>query len=107
MRQKKGQSLVEYTIIASLIAIVLATMGPAFRRSVQQVVKSVADNIGFQAESEQASDPDAGFVNTQLSTSQTASSTDIRERGGNYFASETQQANMQSLTNTNGAFVEQ
>ena len=99
--------MIEYTIVAGLIAIVLVTMGPAFRRSVQQVVKSTADNIGFQEGAEQASDVNAGFVNSQVSNTRATVVTNVAERAGFYNARERQTTRVQSATTTNGAFVEQ
>lgn len=106
MKRKKGQSLAEYAIIASLIAVVLAAMGPGFRRSVQQVIKSVADVIGFQADSEQAAELDKGFLNS-LKTHTTLNVVGTEtERAGMYELTETQHTNTQSETSTNGATFE-
>ncbi|MFA6378512.1 MAG: hypothetical protein WCX16_01865 [Candidatus Omnitrophota bacterium] len=107
MIRKKGQSLAEYAIVASLIAIVLATMGPGFRRSVQQVVKSAADVLGFQADAEQASNLDQGFLNAQTSNTQTATTSVITEEQDNYAATETEHSNAQSAAYVNGAFIRQ
>jgi len=107
MRKKTGQSLAEYTIVASLIAVVLATMGPGFRRSVQQVIKSVADVVGFQKDAEQASDLNAGFINAQNSNTRTSTSGSTSETQGQYVFDETESTNAQSITYTNGAFINQ
>ena len=106
MKQKNAQSLAEYVIIASLIAIVLASMGPLFRRSIQRVVKSVADNIGYQSESEQASKPSDGFLNEQKSQVYTTMTSIVKESQGQYTATETEHTRMESLIYANGAFIE-
>jgi Flp pilus assembly pilin Flp len=105
VRVKKGQSLAEYVIIASLIALALAVMGPGFRRSVQKVFKSVADIIGFQHDAEQASEPDKGFVNYQISNARTLTSGTEQQAFNIYEATEAQHTVVNSLTYTNGAFV--
>lgn len=105
MKKKRGQSLAEYVIVASLIALALATMGPAFRRSVQKVFKGVADIIGFQHEAEQASEPDKDFVNSQIANIKTTASGTQQQVLNIYEATETQQTVMNTVTYTNGAFV--
>jgi len=105
MCKKRGQSLAEYAIVVSLIAVVLAAMGPGFRRSVQQIIKSIADIVGFQSGAEQASDPDDGFLNMQRSNVQSFVNGSSYEAGGKYFSAETQETNTQSISYTNGAFI--
>ncbi|MCX5681449.1 MAG: hypothetical protein NT079_04125 [Candidatus Omnitrophica bacterium] len=105
MKFKNGQSIAEYVIVAGLIAVALAAMGPGFRRSVQKVVKSAADSIGFQVGSEQAANVDAGFVNYMTSNAQGVGSGTISVLVGNYKSVDNQQVNTQSATDTNGTFV--
>lgn len=105
LKKKRGQSLAEYVIVASLIALALATMGPAFRRSIQKVVKSTADILGFQHDAEQASEPDKDFVNSQLANVKTTTSGTQQQASNIYEATETQQTVMNTVTYTNGAFV--
>lgn len=105
MKRAAGQSLAEYAIVIGIVSVVLAAMGPAFRWSAQQVIKSTADAIGFQAGAEQAANPDEGFLNLQNSQSQTSSATSIVDTGGNYLATETESSNTRSTTHSNGAFV--
>jgi len=105
MQKNSGQSLAEYVIVISLIAIVLTTVGPGFRRSVQQVIKSVADVIGFQSDSEQAANVDEGFLNMQRSNVQTFVNGASYKTGGTLVSTEIQQSNMYSESYTNGAFI--
>ena len=69
--KRKAQSLTEYTIVAGIIAIVLVAMGTPFRRSVQRVLKDVADVMGLQSEAETASaDPrEASLINSLTDSS--------------------------------------
>lgn len=106
-KKKKGQSLAEYAIVAGLIAVVLAAMGPGFRRSIQQVMKSVADVIGFQAGAEQAAEPDKGFLNSLITHANTTVTKETIERAGVYRSTETQHTNMESATLVNGATYQQ
>jgi Flp pilus assembly pilin Flp len=105
LRTKKGQSLAEYVIVATLIALALAVMGPGFRRSIQKVVKGAADAIGFQHGAEQAAEPDKGFLNAMTSNAKTSTSGTEQQALNIYTATETQQTVMNSVTYTNGAFV--
>lgn len=101
----KGQSLAEYALVIGIISVVLMVMGPGFRWSAQQVLKSTADAIGFQAGAEQAANPDDGFLNLQQSQSQTTSSSSISDIAGNYTATESETTRVQSKTYSNGAFI--
>ncbi len=103
MCKKRGQSLAEYAIVVSLIAVVLAAMGPGFRRSVQQVIKSVADAIGFQSDAEQAAEPDKGFVNFQRTESTTNVFGTETMHAGTYSSTETENTKIESVVYTNGA----
>lgn len=105
MKRAAGQSLAEYAIVIGIVAVVLSAMGPGFRWSAQQVFKSTADVIGFQAGAEQASNPDEGFLNFQNSQSQTTSATSVAETGGSYSSTETESSVTQSTTYSNGAFI--
>jgi len=105
MRKRYGQSLAEYVIVAGLIAVALATMGPAFRRSVQKVFKGVADVMGFQHDAEQAAEPDKGFVNYQISNAETTASTAEHRVSNAYKKEEQEWTDVKSVTYTNGALV--
>ncbi len=105
MKIKKGQSLAEYVIVAGLIALALVAMSPAFRRSVQKVVKSTADIIGFQHEAEQASEPDEGFLNYQITNVKMTTNGTEHQASNVYVATEAQTTVTNTATLTNGAFV--
>ncbi|MDD5196838.1 MAG: hypothetical protein WC937_02715 [Candidatus Omnitrophota bacterium] len=47
-----GQSVLEYVIILSIVAIALAAMSIYFRRGIQSVVKIAADEVGNQEDAE-------------------------------------------------------
>lgn len=53
MKTHNGQTLLEYVILAGIVAAVLVAMGPMLKRSVQSIVKITADQLAPQNESEQ------------------------------------------------------
>lgn len=89
-----------------MIAIVLVTMGPGFRHGIQKIVKATADILGFQHEAEQASELDQGFLNRMISNAQSATSKTTHAAGGAYSASETEHTATNTVSYTNGAFIE-
>ncbi len=105
--RKKGQSLAEYAIVASLIAVILATMGPAFSRSVQQVLKSVADVLGYQKDAEQAAEPEKGYLNRVVATVNRISNPIVDEGQGVYTKIESEVTNSTSTSLTNLGPTEQ
>ncbi len=106
MKAKKAQTLAEYAIIAGIIAIVLVTMGTPFKRTVQKIIKSTADAIGFQGESEQAAEPDKGYLNSAKTDISTKSTTSIDEDQGSYTSVVEETSAMKSESLTNMGFSE-
>ncbi len=49
----KGQSILEYIILISIVTLALYYMGPALKRGTQSLVKVASDQIGNQAASDQ------------------------------------------------------
>lgn len=82
--KKKGQSLAEYVIVATMIAAVLISMSAGFRRSIQRVVKNTADLIGMQSQAEQALEPARGYLVESKTDTETASKIVINEMGGSF-----------------------
>ena len=106
MKNKKAQSLVEYALIAGIIAIVLATMGAGFKRTIQKIVKSTADAIGFQSESEQAFNPDDGFLNSAETDVNATVDTFIDETQGSYSSVVEETIKVRTTALTNMGFTE-
>ena len=48
-----AQSILEYTLIVGIVAVVLVALTPYLKRSIQSVVKTTADQMGIQSQSEQ------------------------------------------------------
>jgi len=107
VKNKKAQTLAEYAITAGIIAIVLAAMGTPFKRTIQQIVKSTADAIGYQSESEQASKPDDGYLDFSETNSDITSSKMSDEVQGVYTGSEQEITVTQTNTLTNMGSTEQ
>jgi hypothetical protein len=50
---RRGQSMLEYTIIIGIVTLVLYYMGTGIRRGVQSLVKVTADQVGNQQSADQ------------------------------------------------------
>jgi Flp pilus assembly pilin Flp len=48
-----GQTILEYTIIVGIVAVMLSYMGSGIKRGVQSLVKVTADQVGNQENSDQ------------------------------------------------------
>ncbi len=65
----KGQTIIEYVILMSIVVMILYAMGPSFKRGVQGVVKVTADQLRPQHEAEQ----DFSYDQSHLTSSDTRS----------------------------------
>ncbi len=70
---KKGQSILEYTILLGVIVLVMFAMGPMLKRGTQSLIKVVADQVGTQQNAEQKFD-DTGHLESSYTA--TRGSTD-------------------------------
>ena len=63
MFSRRGQSMIEYTIIIGIITVVLYYMGTSIKRGVQSLVKVTADQVGSQQNADQDfSDYQQGYL---------------------------------------------
>jgi len=63
MRLRRGQTILEYTIMVGIVVIVLSYMGTGIKRGVQSLVKVTADQVGNQQNSDQDfNDTQTGFM---------------------------------------------
>lgn len=53
---KKGQSILEYTILLGAVVLIMFAMGPMIKRGTQSLIKVVADQVGTQQNAEQTFD---------------------------------------------------
>jgi Flp pilus assembly pilin Flp len=69
---RRGQTILEYTIIIGIVAIVFVYMGAGMKRGLQSMIKVTADQIGNQENSDQDfNDVEQGYM-----VSSTTSATD-------------------------------
>src|SRR3989338_416546 len=94
---KKGQSILEYTVLLGVIVLVMFGMGPMLKRGVQSLIKFVADQVGVQQNAEQKFDESGHLESTYIST---RSTTDKRTRGtANYMFSDSVETTSDALIN--------
>jgi Flp pilus assembly pilin Flp len=53
IRARRGQTILEYTIIVGIVAVMLSYMGTGIKRGLQSLVKVTADQVGNQQNSDQ------------------------------------------------------
>ncbi len=74
----RAQTLMEYAILLGMVTIVLIAMSPLLRRGVQGMVRTVADQVGVQKNSEQAFD-DSGHLISAYSATRTVGNQLVRD----------------------------
>jgi len=63
MITRRGQSILEYTMLVAILTVVLYYMGTGIKRGVQSLVKVTADQIGNQQNADQDfNDVQAGWM---------------------------------------------
>jgi len=50
---RNGQSIVEYTIVIGIVILVVTAMTPMIQRGIQGMIRTVADQVGNQQQSDQ------------------------------------------------------
>ena len=79
---RRGQTILEYTIIVGIITVVLYYMGTPIKRGVQSLVKATADQVGNQVNSDQDfTDYQQGYLITSNTETQETKSKQIAELG--------------------------
>ena len=78
---RDAQTLLEYTILIGIVALTIAAITPTLRRGVQSVLKVTADQIAPQNQSEQAIDPESGYLVNLSSTTKSLTRKRTREMG--------------------------
>ena len=72
---RRGQSMIEYTIIVGIVTVVLYYMGTGIKRGVQSMVKATADQVGNQQNADQ------DFVDTSQGYMQASNTTVLDSNG--------------------------
>ena len=116
MPSRRGQSILEYTIIIGIVTVVLFYMGTGVKRGVQSLVKVTADQVGSQQNSDQDfNDATQGYLVSSNSFQQQSKGKQVIEEG--YIQSSGNVSHMtnmiynertesQSGTVTNGGFAQ-
>ena len=82
MFARRGQTILEYTIVVGIITVVLFYMGTGIKRGVQSLVKVTADQVGNQQNADQDfNDVQQGFMQGSKSTTQESKNKQITELG--------------------------
>jgi hypothetical protein len=76
-----GQTLLDYSMLLGIVAVILSTLGPLLQRSLQGMVKGVADQVGTQINSEQAFDETGHLAESRTRTQMDTLSTYSEEAG--------------------------
>src|SRR5476651_274506 len=82
MLARRGQSILEYTIIVGIITVGLYYMGTGIKRGVQSLVKVTADQVGNQQNSDQDfNDTQQGYMETSNTLTQESNNKQVAEAG--------------------------
>ena len=114
MPARRGQSILEYTIIIGIVTVVLYYMGTSIKRGYQSMIKLTADQVGNQQNADQDfSSVQQGYMLQSNSQFQQSRNKRVRETGfipasgiADYVAntSYNDSTDMQTSTITNGGF---
>ena len=99
-KNENAQTLLEYSIVVGVIAVIIFAMGPMIRRAAQGMVKTVSDQIGNQKASDQLFD-DSGHLDEAYSVTRVSVDDETRDRLGttNYIYDEAVSTTSTSLAN--------
>jgi len=105
MSARRGQSIIEYTIIIGIVALVLSYMGTGIKRGVQSVVKVTADQIGNQQNSDQDfNDVTQGYMQYSNTETQEVKNKQVSDVNGMTTTNYSEQSDTLTNSYTNGGF---
>ncbi len=82
MFSRRGQSILEYTIIIGIVTVVLYYMGTGIKRGVQSLVKVTADQVGNQQNADQDfNDTRQGYMQASNGVAQESNYKQVTESG--------------------------
>lgn len=101
LHERAAQSLVEYSVVLGIVALVLMTMRVTFQRGLQGMIKTVADQIGVQNNAEQLVTTETGRMMYSNTNSQSAFEKNERDFMGerSFTYNDRTDAKTESLTN--------
>jgi len=105
MRQRRGQSIVEYTMIISIVVVVLSYMGTSIKRGMQSLVKVTADQVGNQQNADQDfNDAQQGFMQNSITATEEINNRQVNEAYGVTNIQYDEFSNSTTTAYTNGGF---
>lgn len=93
---KKGQSIIEYTVILGLVVAGLMTMQAYIKRGIQATIKVAADELGRQEDAEEL-DPEKGTKSASEINTRTRSIQRVRLLKGS-----SQQVDIDRISSSSG-----
>jgi hypothetical protein len=102
---KTGQTLLEYSLILSVIVGVFLTMTPLFKRGLQGMIKIAADQVGNQRNGDQVFDEN-GYLKSSYSGVMSRTQKRTRDYEGEVFYSYNDLVDTDSEVITNLGFTE-
>jgi D-alanine-D-alanine ligase-like ATP-grasp enzyme len=82
MLARRGQSILEYTIMVGIVTVVLFYMGTSVKRGVQSLVKITADQVGIQQNADQDfNDTQQGYMVASNSITNDSQNKQVTEIG--------------------------
>ncbi len=106
-KKKYAQTFLEYILVISVVTAVMIAMSTMLRRSVQGLVKVVADQIGFQQNSDQQGGS-KGYLVNMTARANRDQSTSVRDRLGNVtYSYDRDRTEQQTFVFTNLGFSEE
>lgn len=75
----KGQTLIEYILIIGVVIAATYAIGPAFRRGIQTVVRSAADQVAVQKDADQDFGYNSGYMASSKMNTDFAAQRSVRE----------------------------
>lgn len=103
---KQAQTFIEYILMISAVTAIMLLMSTMVKRGVQGMVKTVADQVGFQNESDQI-EQGGGFVMGMRQTSSVQKAIGVRDRLGNIvYTYDTDLVETQRTVLTNSGLIE-
>lgn len=82
MLARRGQTILEYTIIVGIVTVVLFYMGTGIKRGMQSLVKVTADQVGNQQNADQDfNDTREGYMEASNSATQEIKNKQVTQLG--------------------------
>jgi len=105
MLARRGQTILEYTMIIGIVTVALVFMGTSIKRGMQSLVKVTSDQVGNQQNSDQDfNDVQQGYMEESLSQTQENRFKQMTDKNYVTNANYNESSYTMSNTITNGGF---